>query len=119
MIEMIRSCDMMPRIANLMTPPPRSSPVREQEEYMKSDLVSTFTRIHDQKMMKKFFSEIFTDAERSDLELRWELMKRLHEGVTQREIAAQLGISLCKITRGSKIVKSKTSTTNKILNGKI
>ncbi len=86
---------------------------------MKSELVAIFTRIQDQKVMKKFFKEIFTDAERSDLELRWELMKRLHDGVAQREIASKLGISLCKITRGSKIVKSKTSTTNKILNGKL
>ena len=86
---------------------------------MKSDLIAIFTRIRDEKVMKKFFSEIFTDAERSDLELRWELMKRLNEGIPQREIASQLGISLCKITRGSKIVKSKTSTTSKILNGKM
>ncbi|MDD4736539.1 MAG: Trp family transcriptional regulator [Kiritimatiellae bacterium] len=86
---------------------------------MKSELVAIFSRIQDQKVMKKFFQEIFTDAERSDLELRWELMKRLHDGIPQREIASKLGISLCKITRGSKIVKSKTSTTNKILNGKI
>jgi len=86
---------------------------------MKSDLESIFARIQDKKIMKKFFSEIFTEAERNDLALRWELMKRLHEGVPQREIAAELGISLCKITRGSKIVKSKTSTTNRILNGKL
>ena len=85
---------------------------------MKSELVAIFSRIQDQKVMNKFFQEIFTDAERSDLDLRWELMKRLHEGVAQREIASELGISLCKITRGSKIVKSKTSTTNKILSGK-
>jgi TrpR family trp operon transcriptional repressor len=39
----------------------------------------------------------------------------LHAGKTQREIAHDLGISLCKITRGSKILKDPESQMNTIL----
>jgi len=43
------------------------------------------------------------------------LMKDLYRGIPQREIAANHGISLCKITRGSKILKQKGSYCRKIL----
>jgi TrpR family trp operon transcriptional repressor len=55
--------------------------------------------------ISQFLDEILTPAERHDIELRWELLERLRDGVPQREIADQLHISLCKITRGSKILK--------------
>jgi TrpR family trp operon transcriptional repressor len=42
-------------------------------------------------------------------------MKDLHDGKTQREIANDLGISLCKITRGSKILKDPESQMNIVL----
>lgn len=65
--------------------------------------------------VEKFLYEVLTDNERKDLSLRWELMKKLYAGVPQRSIASELGISLCKITRGSKILKSEDSVTGRIL----
>jgi TrpR family transcriptional regulator, trp operon repressor len=81
----------------------------------RDDLVSVFLTIRDYDAMEKFFGEIFTEAERKDFSLRWELMKRLHEDVPQRRIASDLGVSFCKITRGAKILKDKKSVTSKIL----
>ena len=78
------------------------------------DLAKVFARIDTVRTMKKFFDEIFTEAERKDFALRWQLMKMLKMGVSQREIASRLGISLCKITRGAKILRDKNSVTNKI-----
>ena len=65
--------------------------------------------------MRRFFDEIFTSAERRDLALRWNLMKLLHAGVPQRRIAAKLGVSLCKITRGSRVLKGRGSVSGKML----
>jgi TrpR family trp operon transcriptional repressor len=65
--------------------------------------------------MKRLFNEIFTPAEIQDVALRWRLMKMLHKGVPQRQIAEKLGISLCKITRGSKILKMRHSVSKQIL----
>ena len=79
------------------------------------EIVEVFTRIEDPAVMKRFFEEIFTPAERHDFALRWELMKRVREGTPQRKIAADLKISLCKITRGAKIVKNPESVTNQML----
>ena len=79
------------------------------------DLVKIFARTTDEKLMLKLFEELFTPSEQKDLALRWDLMKDLYRGIPQREIAANHGISLCKITRGSKILKQKGSYCRKIL----
>jgi len=49
------------------------------------------------------------------LSLRWRLLSELHNNKTQRAIAKKYHISLCKITRGSKILKKKNSITKQIL----
>ncbi len=79
-------------------------------------LVRIFCRIDDPDTMKRFFGEIFTPAEIDDFVLRWRLMRMLHDGVPQRKISSRLGISLCKITRGAKILKAGNSVTESILN---
>jgi TrpR family trp operon transcriptional repressor len=53
-----------------------------------------------------------------DLSLRWDLLKKLHRNVPQRVIASELGISLCRITRGSRILKSGDSIIKSILDSK-
>ncbi len=78
-------------------------------------LVEVLCRIRDEEEMKSFLEEILTPAELHDLSLRWELMRRLLEGVPQRQIAKELKISLCKITRGSKILKNPDSVSNRYL----
>jgi len=71
--------------------------------------------IKDRSVMSAFFREIFTPAERKDLTLRWRLMEMLHRNVSQRTIARKLSVSLCKITRGSRILKQKNSVSRKLL----
>lgn len=66
--------------------------------------------------LNHFFLDMFTPAELDDISLRWKLLNDLHNGLTQRKIAEKYGISLCKITRGSKILKNKESLVLKILN---
>ncbi len=80
-----------------------------------NELANVLTEIDDPQMMKRFMNEIFTPAEIQDMALRWRLMNLLHEGTPQRTIAKRLGISLCKITRGSKVLKSRNSAVKKIL----
>lgn len=79
------------------------------------ELAQVFTDITDVKTMESFFEEIFTEAERKDLALRWQLMKMLNQKKPQREIASLLRISLCKITRGAKIVKDPESVSRQFL----
>ena len=81
----------------------------------RSELIKIFCEIQEPAVMEKFFGEIFTDSERHALALRWKLMKMLDQGITQRKIASALRISLCKITRGSKIMKDSQSVSYQII----
>ena len=83
------------------------------------EITQILSEITDPDEIEKFLNEILTDNERKDLSLRWDLMRKLHDGIPQRAISAELGISLCKITRGSKILKSGDSIINKLLNSRV
>jgi TrpR family trp operon transcriptional repressor len=58
---------------------------------------------------------LLTPAETADIAARWALVKALKEKTPQREIAKNLGISLCKITRGSRELKKPNSAFQRIL----
>jgi TrpR family transcriptional regulator, trp operon repressor len=79
------------------------------------ELIEIFTKIDTNDEMQKLFEELFTQREKYDFALRWRLLKELHQGTPQREIASHLGISLCKITRGSRILKNPNSQLKKLL----
>jgi len=59
--------------------------------------------------IKKFIIELLTKSEADTLSKRWRILKMLKEGRTQRDIAKELKVSLCKVTRGSQILKNKKS----------
>lgn len=79
------------------------------------ELAKVFSRIENEKEMEKFLIEILTESEINALVFRWRLMQDLYDGETQRHIAEKHHISLCKITRGSKILKDTTSVSLKLL----
>lgn len=84
------------------------------KDYFK-ELVGYIATIDDPDKLLRFFEEILTPSERDKLALRWELMVMLAYGFTQREIADRLGVSLCKVTRGAKILKDPDSVTWELL----
>jgi TrpR family trp operon transcriptional repressor len=83
------------------------------------EITQILSDITEPEDIEKFLNEILTENERKDLSLRWDLLRKLHDGIPQRAISSELGISLCKITRGSKILKSGDSIINKILNSRL
>jgi TrpR family trp operon transcriptional repressor len=78
-------------------------------------IATALCQVKNRRDMERFLGEILTPAERHDLALRWELMRRLNLGTSQRQIASDLGISLCKITRGAKVLKNSESISRKLL----
>ena len=62
-----------------------------------------------------FLHEILTESEISDLSKRWRILKLLSCDFTQREVAKELGVSLCKVTRGAKILKNSNAVTKKMI----
>ena len=79
------------------------------------ELIEIFASVSEKDEMGQLFQELFTEKECKDISLRWQLLKELFDGQTQRAIAKRHKISLCKITRGSKILKDETSIIKKIL----
>lgn len=69
----------------------------------------------DPVLIESFLRCLLTPAETADIAARWALVKALKAGISQREIAKNLGISLCKITRGSRELKKPGSSFQKIL----
>lgn len=69
-----------------------------------------------EKKVYDFMLEILTESELEILSKRWRILSMLHEGRTQREISKELNVSLCKITRGSKILKNQNSVITNYFN---
>ncbi|MBN2552376.1 MAG: transcriptional regulator, partial [Spirochaetales bacterium] len=86
------------------------------EELEALDQISTvLARIEDRKLIREFLICILTKYEIKEIAGRWKLVKLLYDGLSQRRIAEQLGMSLCKITRGSKELKKRDSAFKTIL----
>ncbi len=78
-------------------------------------VASVLSAIKSPDEMRLFLKELLTPGEVRDITLRWKLLELLADGVSQRKIAEDLKISLCKITRGSKILKQKGAVTSRVL----
>lgn len=87
----------------------------EIDETNLMEVAEAFAAMKSPAEVRRFLGEICTDSECRDIALRWHLMKQLAGGVPQRTIAKDLGLSLCKITRGSKYVKDETSIFRKLV----
>lgn len=87
----------------------------DQEADLQS-VVNALARLTSPDDVRALFDEILTPAERQSIALRWRLMQMLRDGIPQRRIAKQLGISLCKITRGSRVLKNPESMVRRLLN---
>ncbi len=69
------------------------------------DLAAAMAGLGDVQTAEDFLKAILTPRELEKVALRWRLVRMLREGYSQRHIAQTLGVSLCKITRGSRELK--------------
>lgn len=88
---------------------------RGMKIYRLNEIARTLASIEDPQVIEDFMNSILTEKEVFDISSRWELVKYLDEGVSQRTIASELGLSLCKITRGSKELHKNHSAFKKVL----
>jgi Trp operon repressor len=52
--------------------------------------------------------DLLTPAETEALGERWEIVKRLRAGATQREVATELGVSVTTVSRGARQLRYGT-----------
>jgi TrpR family trp operon transcriptional repressor len=79
------------------------------------ELARLLAKAQEGELIESFLRCLLTPAETADIAARWALVKALEEGTPQREIAKTLGLSLCKITRGSRELKKPDSAFERML----
>jgi TrpR family trp operon transcriptional repressor len=79
-----------------------------------NELVLTLAETTDSGLIEDLLRCLLTPAETADIAARWALVKALKQKTPQREIARDLGVSLCKITRGSRELKKSGSAFQRI-----
>lgn len=67
-----------------------------------SEISGLIFNLEDQKVLDDFLMGLTTAAERQAMAQRLEIIKRLLQGQPQHEIAADLGVGVATVTRGSK-----------------
>jgi TrpR family trp operon transcriptional repressor len=80
-----------------------------------ADLARALSKTSDSALIEDFLRCLLTPSETADIAARWALVKALQVQTPQREIAKNLGISLCKITRGSRELKKTNSAFRRLL----
>lgn len=73
----------------------------------RQELINLLVSIKSPKLMDGFMEDILTPAEFEDIVTRWQIIKQLSKAVPQRKIAVGLGVSIAKITRGSRELRDK------------
>lgn len=67
-------------------------------------------------LFHEFLFDILTHEEYRDLAVRWQIVKMLEQGHTQREIVKKLGVSIVTVTRGAKEMFNKKGGFRLMLN---
>ncbi|MDC7232120.1 MAG: Trp family transcriptional regulator [Spirochaetales bacterium] len=74
------------------------------------EIAAVFAECKDKELIEDFLYSLLTPNEINEVASRWALVKLITEGMSQRKISEKLGLSLCKITRGSKELKKENSS---------
>jgi len=69
------------------------------------ELYDLFASVENTKEAEKLLGDILTPQELAQLAERWQLIQELTKGTPQRDISKKLGISISKITRGSRMLQ--------------
>lgn len=69
------------------------------------ELWRLFASVRSAEEAEILLTDLLTPAERRKIAKRWEELKLLAKGMPQRQIAGKLGVSISKITRGSRVLQ--------------
>ncbi|MFT6397343.1 MAG: TrpR family trp operon transcriptional repressor [Bradymonadia bacterium] len=66
------------------------------------ELLRVLAESDDEDFVRSLLSDILTPHEVKSIRERWEIVKRLDEGMSQRAIRDELGVSVTTISRGNR-----------------
>ena len=79
----------------------------------KKQLINLILQIKNSAEADLLFSALLTPAEYDDLSQRWQIVKKLIEGKSQRAICENQGVAIATVTRGSRELKYGTGILQK------
>ncbi len=84
-----------------------------QQHY--KDLYKLMAAISSEGEAKKLLEDILTPQELDSLAERWQIVQELEKGTSQRDISKKLGVSISKVTRGSRAMQYGTGAFKQLL----
>jgi len=69
------------------------------------ELTNVLAHARNPRELSVLLEGLLTPQEIREVVFRWRLLNRLLDGATQRQIARELGVSLGKISRGSRLLQ--------------
>ena len=87
----------------------------EEEIDAKEYLLDLLCSITDRDEIDALLDDLLTEKEQIDIIQRYLVLDDLCRGSSQRDIASRRKMSLCKITRGSRMLKKKNGYMRKLL----
>lgn len=80
----------------------------KDHSYLK-ELSTALAKANDAGVIQRFLESLLTSTELETISTRWALVRLIKGGMSQRRISEVLGLSLCKITRGSRELQRENS----------
>lgn len=73
--------------------------------HLPSDLLAVLAALQRPEDLQRFFDDLLTPAEVDSLGERWQVVKRLAAGESQRAVRDAVGVSVSTVSRGSRQLK--------------
>jgi TrpR family trp operon transcriptional repressor len=90
----------------------------KEDDQAFAEICGILAESSDASLVTAFLTQMLTPNEVTEIARRWRLLRLLHQGHSQRDVASALHLSLCKITRGSKELKRPGSALKKLLDAR-
>lgn len=81
-----------------------------------ADIARELAKVREPAALERLLRELLTRSEAQKVSLRWEIVRLLTAGKSQRAVAHKLGVSLCNITRGARVLKKQGSAMKRVFN---
>jgi len=75
------------------------------QQQLIQELAALFSAARGTEEIETLIEGLLTPSEIEEVIFRWRLLRRLVQGQTQRDISRELGVSLGKIARGSRLLQ--------------
>ena len=94
-----------------------------EPKYKKEYLYELFDilrqQARDQASFADFLHDLLTPAERREMAIRWQIVKLLAEGTTQRGVADKLNVSIATVIRGARALRESRGGFSRMLSWRV